>query len=114
MGSTRTVTAENTSFINAGTRASRPQIDGLDSSSLSLDNISIMELDKVPEHLLVLGGGYIGLEFGQLFRALEAVSRSCSRGRITEHEKIRIRCGRDDKIFARGWNYEFLLNTQAT
>jgi pyruvate/2-oxoglutarate dehydrogenase complex dihydrolipoamide dehydrogenase (E3) component len=54
-------------FINAGTRASRPKLDGLDSVA-ALDNISIMELDAVPEHLLVLGGGYIGLEFGQLFR----------------------------------------------
>ena len=33
-----------------------------------LDSTSIMELDAVPEHLLVLGGGYIGLEFGQMFR----------------------------------------------
>jgi pyruvate/2-oxoglutarate dehydrogenase complex dihydrolipoamide dehydrogenase (E3) component len=54
-------------FVNAGTRASRPKLDGLDSVP-ALDNISIMELDAVPEHLLVLGGGYIGLEFGQLFR----------------------------------------------
>ncbi|HEX9156195.1 MAG TPA: FAD-dependent oxidoreductase, partial [Nitrospira sp.] len=54
-------------FINAGTRASRPKLDGLDSVP-ALDNISIMELDRAPEHLLVLGGGYIGLEFGQLFR----------------------------------------------
>ena len=34
----------------------------------TLDNRSIMELDSAPEHLLVLGGGYIGLEFGQMFR----------------------------------------------
>jgi pyruvate/2-oxoglutarate dehydrogenase complex dihydrolipoamide dehydrogenase (E3) component len=54
-------------FINAGTRASRPGLDGLDSTPF-LDNASIMELDTVPDHLLVLGGGYIGLEFGQLFR----------------------------------------------
>ena len=54
-------------FINAGTRASRPKLDGLDQVSY-LDNVSIMELDSVPEHLLVLGGGYIGLEFGQMFR----------------------------------------------
>src|ERR1019366_10050045 len=53
-------------FINAGTRASRLQIDGFDTIP-ALDNVSIMELDAVPEHLLVLGGGYIGLEFGQLF-----------------------------------------------
>ncbi len=54
-------------FINAGTRASRPMLPGLDKVPF-LDNVSIMELDAVPEHLLVLGGGYIGLEFGQLFR----------------------------------------------
>jgi len=54
-------------FINAGTRASRPQLDGLDHIR-TLDNESIMELDSVPDHLLILGGGYIGLEFGQLFR----------------------------------------------
>src|SRR6202165_5159817 len=54
-------------FIDAGTRASRPELDGLDDVP-ALDNVSIMELDAVPEHLLILGGGYIGLEFGQLFR----------------------------------------------
>lgn len=56
-------------FINAGARASRPKIEGLDSVPF-LDNISIMELAEVPDHLLILGGGYIGLEFGQLFRRL--------------------------------------------
>jgi pyruvate/2-oxoglutarate dehydrogenase complex dihydrolipoamide dehydrogenase (E3) component len=54
-------------FINAGTRAGRPKLDGLNDVP-SLDNVSIMELDTVPEHLLILGGGYIGAEFGQLFR----------------------------------------------
>jgi len=54
-------------FLNTGTRASQPKIDGLDGTPY-LDNVSIMELDRVPDHLLVLGGGYIGLEFGQLFR----------------------------------------------
>jgi pyruvate/2-oxoglutarate dehydrogenase complex dihydrolipoamide dehydrogenase (E3) component len=54
-------------FINAGTRAARPKLDGLDEVP-TLDNVSIMELDAVPEHLLILGGGYIGVEFGQLFR----------------------------------------------
>src|SRR5689334_21645204 len=54
-------------FINAGTRASRPKLEGLENIH-SLDNESIMEMETVPDHLLVLGGGYIGLEFGQLFR----------------------------------------------
>jgi pyruvate/2-oxoglutarate dehydrogenase complex dihydrolipoamide dehydrogenase (E3) component len=67
-GSQRTLSAKHV-FINAGTRASVPRLEGLDSVPF-LDNASIMELDNVPEHLLVLGGGYIGLEFGQLFRRL--------------------------------------------
>ena len=54
-------------FINAGCRSGRPKLDGLDQVPV-LDNVSVMELDAVPEHLLILGGGYIGLEFGQLFR----------------------------------------------
>jgi len=54
-------------FINAGIRASRPKLEGLHTVA-ALDNISIMELDALPDHLLILGGGYIGLEFGQLFR----------------------------------------------
>ena len=54
-------------FINAGTRAWLPKLAGLDGVPF-LDNASIMELGRVPDHLLILGGGYIGLEFGQLFR----------------------------------------------
>jgi pyruvate/2-oxoglutarate dehydrogenase complex dihydrolipoamide dehydrogenase (E3) component len=65
-GTRQTISASRV-FINTGTRAGRPKLDGLESIAF-LDNISIMELDAVPEHLLVLGGGYIGLEFGQLFR----------------------------------------------
>ena len=61
----RTVSADRI-FINTGTRASRPKLEGLDRVRF-LDNESIMELGAVPDHLLVLGGGYIGLEFGQLF-----------------------------------------------
>jgi pyruvate/2-oxoglutarate dehydrogenase complex dihydrolipoamide dehydrogenase (E3) component len=54
-------------FINTGTRPSVPPIQGLEDIPF-LDNRSVMELDEVPEHLLVLGGGYVGLEFGQMFR----------------------------------------------
>src|SRR5579859_2389958 len=53
--------------INTGCRPERPKLAGLDEVP-SLDSTSIMELGEVPGHLLVLGGGYIGLEFGQLFR----------------------------------------------
>jgi pyruvate/2-oxoglutarate dehydrogenase complex dihydrolipoamide dehydrogenase (E3) component len=67
-GGQRTISAKHI-FINAGTRAARPRLDGLETVPF-LDNVSIMELDALPDHLLILGGGYIGLEFGQLFRRL--------------------------------------------
>ncbi|HNR80693.1 MAG TPA: FAD-dependent oxidoreductase, partial [Mesotoga infera] len=53
--------------INTGTRPARPEIRGLDNSA-AYDSTSIMELDKLPEHLIIVGGGYVGLEFGQMFR----------------------------------------------
>jgi pyruvate/2-oxoglutarate dehydrogenase complex dihydrolipoamide dehydrogenase (E3) component len=54
-------------FLNTGTRAAVPPIDGLRDAPY-LDNRSVMALDELPEHLVILGGGYIGLEFGQMFR----------------------------------------------
>ncbi len=54
-------------FINTGTRPEISRVQGLDAVDY-LTNASIMELYDVPHHLLVLGGGYIGLEFGQMFR----------------------------------------------
>src|SRR5712671_1856963 len=67
-GMQRELSAERI-FINAGARPSVPKLEGLADVPF-LDSTSIMELDAVPEHLLVLGGGYVGLEFGQLFRRL--------------------------------------------
>ena len=54
-------------FINTGTRPHIPQIEGLCSCHI-LDNATIMELDEVPAHLMVIGGGYVGLEFARMFR----------------------------------------------
>ncbi|HEU0001722.1 MAG TPA: mercuric reductase [Ktedonobacteraceae bacterium] len=56
-----------TIFINAGARPSRPALPGIENVA-TLDSTSIMELDSVPDHLMVIGGGYVGLEFGQMFR----------------------------------------------
>jgi len=53
--------------INTGARPAMPPVDGLDAVDV-LNSTTIMELDRLPEHLLVLGGGYVGLEFGQMFR----------------------------------------------
>ena len=65
-GGIRTLSGD-TIVINTGTRSHMPPLPGLDGVP-ALDSTSIMELDEVPEHLLVIGGGYIGLEFGQMFR----------------------------------------------
>ena len=65
-GETQQLTA-GTIFLNAGDRPARPSLSGVENVS-TLDSTSIMELDTVPEHLLVVGGGYVGLEFGQMFR----------------------------------------------
>ena len=60
------LTAKNI-FINTGSRPANPPVAGLESVP-ALNSTTIMELDEVPEHLLVLGGGYVGLEFAQMFR----------------------------------------------
>lgn len=65
-GGTRSVEAESI-FIDTGLRSAIPSIPGIKDVP-TLNNESIMELDAVPEHLLVLGAGYVGLEFGQMFR----------------------------------------------
>ncbi len=54
-------------FIDVGTRVIIPAIDGLNEAGY-LTSTTLMELQQVPEHLLILGGGYIGLEFGQMYR----------------------------------------------
>jgi pyruvate/2-oxoglutarate dehydrogenase complex dihydrolipoamide dehydrogenase (E3) component len=65
-GGQRVLTGEKI-LINAGARPAVPALEGLTNVPF-LDSTSVMELDTVPEHLLVLGGGYVGLEFGQMFR----------------------------------------------
>ncbi len=54
-------------FINVGGRAAAPEIPGLDGIDY-LTNSSMMDVDFLPRHLLVLGGSYVGLEFGQMYR----------------------------------------------
>ena len=54
-------------FINVGGRADIPPIPGIDAVAY-LDNSSMMAVDFLPEHLVILGGSYIGLEFGQMYR----------------------------------------------
>ncbi|HYK76544.1 MAG TPA: mercuric reductase [Daejeonella sp.] len=65
-GSTDEFTAEKI-FIDTGSRPRIPEIKGLDSIEY-LTSTSILDLHTLPQHLLIVGGGYIGLEYGQMFR----------------------------------------------
>ncbi|HVV55086.1 MAG TPA: mercuric reductase, partial [Mucilaginibacter sp.] len=95
-------------FLNTGCKPIIPEIEGIGETDY-LDSTSILELDRVPEHLLVIGGNYIGLEFGQMFRRfgskvtiVEKSARIISREdedvseeltKILEAEKIKILTG---------------------
>jgi len=67
-------------FIDVGTRPDLPKLEGLETAGY-LTNESLMELQEIPEHLIVLGGGYIGLEFGQMFRRFGSRVTVIHRGR---------------------------------
>ncbi|MCZ6765375.1 MAG: FAD-containing oxidoreductase [bacterium] len=54
-------------FVNVGTRPAVPDIPGIGDVDI-LTNSDIVEIDFLPEHLVVIGGSYVGLEFGQMFR----------------------------------------------
>jgi pyruvate/2-oxoglutarate dehydrogenase complex dihydrolipoamide dehydrogenase (E3) component len=66
-------------FLNVGGRSVRPELPGIDTVP-TLDNTSVMELNEVPDHLVIVGGSYIGLEFAQMMRrfgaAVTVVERS--------------------------------------
>lgn len=75
-------------FINTGTRSFIPTIDGLDAVPY-LDNVSLMSLTEAPRHLIILGGGYIGLEFGQAFRRFGSDVTIIDRSPVPiEHEDL--------------------------
>jgi pyruvate/2-oxoglutarate dehydrogenase complex dihydrolipoamide dehydrogenase (E3) component len=76
-GGTRTLIGEQI-FLNVGTHPTIPAIPGLDAAK-PLTNIEALELAYVPEHLIVIGGGYVGLELAQAYR------RFGSRVTIVQH-----------------------------
>jgi pyruvate/2-oxoglutarate dehydrogenase complex dihydrolipoamide dehydrogenase (E3) component len=76
-GGTRVLAGDRV-FLNLGTHATIPSVPGLDAAG-PLTNIEALELDYVPQHLIVLGGGYVGLEMAQAYR------RFGSRVTIVEH-----------------------------
>jgi pyruvate/2-oxoglutarate dehydrogenase complex dihydrolipoamide dehydrogenase (E3) component len=56
-------------FLNLGTRAAIPHVPGLLEAS-PLTHVEALDLDRIPEHLIILGGGFVSLEMGQMFRRL--------------------------------------------
>jgi pyruvate/2-oxoglutarate dehydrogenase complex dihydrolipoamide dehydrogenase (E3) component len=74
----RRVLAGDRVFLNLGTHATIPSIPGL-AEARPLTNIELLEIDRLPEHIVILGGGYIGLEFAQAYR------RFGSRVTVIEH-----------------------------
>jgi pyruvate/2-oxoglutarate dehydrogenase complex dihydrolipoamide dehydrogenase (E3) component len=73
-------------FINTGAKTFIPEIEGLKDIDY-LTSTTILDLDQVPEHLLIIGGNYIGLEFGQMFRRFGSkVSILEKSGRIVSRE----------------------------
>jgi pyruvate/2-oxoglutarate dehydrogenase complex dihydrolipoamide dehydrogenase (E3) component len=69
-GGTRTLSGDRV-FVNVGTRAAIPPLAGLEDVHV-LTHVEALELDRVPEHLIVLGGGFVGLEFSQAMRRFGA------------------------------------------
>ncbi|MCE7038758.1 mercuric reductase [Dyadobacter sp. CY312] len=92
-------------FINTGASPEIPEIEGIDQVNY-LTSTTILELPEIPEHLLIIGSGYIGLEFGQMYRrfgskisivshAAQLLSKedpdiSAEMSKILEQENIRI------------------------
>jgi pyruvate/2-oxoglutarate dehydrogenase complex dihydrolipoamide dehydrogenase (E3) component len=78
-GGERRLTAQ-TIVINTGDHPTVPQLEGLDRVPC-LENVSLMELAAVPEHLVILGGGYEAVEFGQMFRRFGSEVTLIERGK---------------------------------
>ncbi len=99
-------------FINTGGRPGTPAIPGLDTVSY-LTNESAMQLTTLPEHLLILGGGYIGMEFGQMFcRYGSRVTVFHTGKQIVSREDPETAAELQRALEAEG--IQFLLNTRTT
>jgi pyruvate/2-oxoglutarate dehydrogenase complex dihydrolipoamide dehydrogenase (E3) component len=98
-------------FIDVGTRPDLPKLEGLETAGY-LTNESLMELQEIPEHLIVLGGGYIGLEFGQMFRRFGSRVTVIHRGsRLLAREDSDVAEALQKALEADG--VEFCMNSKA-
>lgn len=98
-------------FINTGGRPRIPRIPGLASVQF-LTNENIMDLTVLPEHLIVLGGGYIGLEFGQMFRRFGSrVTVIHNSSRIVPHEDPEVSAELERVLEGEGIAFELNVQT---
>ncbi|MCV7207862.1 FAD-containing oxidoreductase [Mycolicibacterium canariasense] len=89
-------------YLNVGGRAAVPDLPGLDGIDY-LTNVSILQLDAVPEHLVVIGGSYIGLEFAQMYRRFGAQVTVVERGpRLASREDEDVSAAIRDILEAEG------------
>ncbi len=99
-------------FLNVGTRTALPEISGFDSVPY-LTNESILELTSLPDHLVILGAGYIGLEFGQMFRRFASrVTIVHNSAQILPREDPEIANELQKALEAEG--VQFMLNARTT
>jgi pyruvate/2-oxoglutarate dehydrogenase complex dihydrolipoamide dehydrogenase (E3) component len=107
----RTVTSP-LSVINTGGHPARPDIPGLDEVT-AFDSMSIMELTALPEHLVVIGGGYVAVEFAQMFRRFGSQVTIVQRGpRLLGREDPDVADGLAEVL--RGEGVEVLLGAMPT
>jgi pyruvate/2-oxoglutarate dehydrogenase complex dihydrolipoamide dehydrogenase (E3) component len=73
-------------YINVGARATIPDMNGVEDIN-ALTNTSMLALDTLPEHLVIVGGSYIGIEFGQMYRRFGSKVTIVEKGpRLISHE----------------------------
>lgn len=108
-GGTRLLTGDQI-FLNVGTHAAVPEIRGL-AASQPLTHIGALELDYVPKQLIVLGGGYVGLEMAQAFRRFGSSVTVVEQGsQLISREDADVAKAVEGILTEEG--IEFLLSTQ--
>lgn len=110
-------------YLNVGARASIPPIPGLDEVE-AMTEVELLALTELPEHLIIVGGGYIGLEFGQMFRRFGAQVTMMAGGGVAGREDpdvaqiltdtltsegVSIVSGRPERVAARDGGVEVTL-----
>lgn len=98
-------------FLNVGGRAVAPDMPGLADIDY-LTNVGILELDTVPEHLVIIGGSYIALEFAQMYRRFGAAVTVIEKGpRLTSREDEDVSAAVKDILEAEG--IDVVVNAEA-